>query len=162
MRADAASILLHSAPMAKTPKDAQEIRRYNVALVRQTHDKKKLAETGLSPAQLYQMSTAKPGKHWRPVSDKHVTLLAKATGLDIEWFDEDHRAQKQADAALEIKAAQVRKLNSWPFTTVDRSRFDKLDGPDQLAVEVALLRALTKIEADNRPRKAKDRRPPPN
>jgi hypothetical protein len=150
MRADVFSILLHSNRMVSV-RDAKEIRRHNLSLLMDLYGQAELAkDTDVQPAYLFQMSKG-VGKQARGISDKNARIIDSGASLPDGWLDIDRRNTLANVIEVDIKAAKLRRASAWPFRTIDRERFERLDEGDRLRVEGAMIKAIVAIENSGPP-----------
>ena len=132
-------------------KDIKAIRRHNLCLLLDSYGQAALHEaTGIAEAYLYQMGKGK-GTKSRGINDNNARLIEAGAGLTSGWMDVDRRQQDANVIELDVRTAKARRAMAWPFRTVERERFEKLDESDRLRVESAMIKALAAIEA---PKKA--------
>lgn len=128
-------------------KETKAIRRYNMTLLMDSWGQTELQKmTGVPAAYLYQMSHG-TGGNARGLSDDKARAIEAALTLEQGWMDVDRREKDPAIIAVDLKSAKIRRASSWPFKTVDRSRFEKLETGDQLKVEGAMVKAIVAIES---------------
>jgi hypothetical protein len=127
-------------------RELKTIRRHNLSLLCKSYGREELAKaTGLSAAYLFQMSDG-TGSQARGVSDRNAKIIEIGAGLADGWLDEDRRDLAANVIEVDVKAAKLKRSTAWPFRTIERERFEKLDEGDRLKVEGAMIKAITAIE----------------
>lgn len=129
-------------------RDLKKIRRHNVSLLMDSYGQAELSKlTGLAEGFLYQMSKG-TGKNARGVNDENARLIEAGTTLEDGWLDVDRRELGANVIEVDVKAAKLRRAAAWPFKTIERLRFERLDEADRLRVEAAMIKAIVAIETD--------------
>jgi hypothetical protein len=133
--------------------NTRQIRRHNLSLLMDSYGQAELVrDTGIKPAFLFQMSKG-VGKQARSVNDANARIIESGASLEEGWLDVDRRNTLPSMVEVDVRAAKLRRASAWPFRTIERERFERLDEADRLRVEAAMIKAIALIENSTSPLK---------